>query len=106
MSHRKERDQLCGHKLRDRDTHCECSKAIRPCKADRNEHSGKIKSLQASTPGYLQVSERIKEKQQVKTKNQKERTGQANTSEKRETGGGGREQNENKALQQQPATNY
>ena len=35
------RNELCGHRLRGRDSHCEYSKAILPCNADRSEHAGK-----------------------------------------------------------------
>ena len=58
------RDELCGHKLRDTDTHCTHSKVIQPCKSNSNEQAGE-KSVRASTPDYLHQPERKNETRKI-----------------------------------------
>ena len=59
-----DRDELCGHKLRD--THCKSYSmaATRPCNANRIEHAGKHQNMQASEHTRLL---------EVKNKNKKEK---------------------------------
>ena len=40
------RDELCGHNLQDRDTHCIYRKVIWTCNANRNEYEGETYASQ------------------------------------------------------------